>query len=184
MNGDQGTVSAAEFVQSTARALWLTMSNYKTIRSNIQGALADHEYELAAMQARFGLQIGIRAIIAQRRLSHIEGSPFEVLRKAFAETDPVRVLAFQLDRRNPKTPSEVADYCRACHDFVETTCGVSVANFTDAPTRDGEIEAAISTMEDLTELAGHLSVNLPWPPEDVTVLRLLRGKLADAKRAE
>lgn len=174
-------MAASEFVQSQARALWLAMSNYKTIRSNVEGALADGEFELAALQARFGLQIGIRYVIAQRGLYYVDGGPFDILRSRFAEDDPVRVRAFQLDRRNPLSTEDVVAYCDECHEFVEQTCGLSVAAFTDASSRDDQIEAAISQMEDITELAAHLGVSLPWPAEDVKILRLLRTKLLHAR---
>lgn len=65
-NSGRSQLPAPEFVQAQARALWLTMSNYKTIRSNIEGALDEDEYELAALQARFGLQIGIRSVIDRK----------------------------------------------------------------------------------------------------------------------
>ncbi len=181
-NGGRNQLPAPEFVQAQARALWLTMSNYKTIRSNIEGALDEGEYELAALQARFGLQIGIRSVIARRGLYYVDKGPFEVMRTYFAEDDPVRVKGFALDRSNPMTKEEVVAYCGDCHHFVETICGVTASALTDAVSRDDQIEAAIGLMEDVTGLADHLNVHLPWPGEDVVILRMLRSKLKNAQQ--
>lgn len=181
-NSGRSQLPAPEFVQAQARALWLTMSNYKTIRSNIEGALDEDQYELAALQARFGLQIGIRSVIARRGLYYVDKGPFEVMRTYFSEDDPVRVKGFALDRGNPMSADEVIAYCGECHYFVETICGVAASTLTDAVSRDDQIEAAIGLMEDVTGLAGYLNVHLPWPGEDVVILRMLRSKLKSAQQ--
>jgi len=153
------------------------MSNYKTIKENIHGALRDGEFELAALQARFSIQIGIRTVVADRGLSGHRGSPFEVLRSTFSVDDHIRVLAMHLDRCNPMSQREVVDYCTACQSFVEKDCGLTGGEYLASFSGDEQVEATIKTMEQLTSMAEHLKVELPWPAADIVMLRLLRDRI-------
>src|SRR6202030_1077507 len=99
--------------------------HYLTVRRNVVAALEVDEFELAAVQSRFSIQLGVRVKLAQAGIV-TEGvsSPFDALARDAGKGSPIYQRAIELDRTNPITPEDVRGYCASCHQFVEEYCDI------------------------------------------------------------
>jgi hypothetical protein len=172
-------MTANEFALSSAQLLWAVSSHYLTVRRNVQAALDADEYELAAVQSRFSIQLGVRVKLAQAGVV-TEGvsSPFEALARQSGKDSAIYRRAIELDRLNPITPHEVRGYSEQCHQFVQQYCDMPSTDRCPQINKDSDVDELLIRMRDLTNLADYLGIEISWPQEDLVIIETIRSRIA------
>jgi hypothetical protein len=172
-------MTANEFVLSSAQLLWAVSSHYLTVRRNVQAALDADEYELAGVQSRFSIQLGVRVKLAQAGVvTEGTSSPFEALAKQAGKDSAMYRRAIELDRYNPITPEDVRNYAGLCHQFVQQYCDIPSVERCPQINEDADVDKLLTRMRDLTELAKYLDVDISWPEEDLVIIETIRSRIA------
>jgi hypothetical protein len=166
--------SAGEFVQLMAKLVWSTASNYNTILGNIEAAVESGEWELAALQSRFSIHLGLR--IKLLAAGHLGGQGFDALSKLFGTDSEVYTEALRLDEASPMTPREVGDYAKECLEFVHRLCDLPPRSTFPRLSSNESVRQFVKTMRDVTSLAKFLDVRIAWPDEDLTILEEILAK--------
>ena len=172
-------MTANELALSASQLLWAVSSHYLTVRRNVQAALDADEYELAAVQSRFSIQLGVRVKLAQAGIV-TEGvsSPFEALARHMGKDSAIYRRAIELDRTNPITRGDVHRYAELCHQFVEQHCDIPSADRCPQINSDRDVDALLSRMRGLTDLAKYLNIDITWPEDDLVIIETVRGRIA------
>jgi hypothetical protein len=172
-------LTANEFVMLKARSLWLIGTNYSNVQKGIDNALRAGEFELAALQARFSLQLGIRIKLAgEGHAMDGVGGPFEALASyAGKESDFYRAIT-ALDRENPLDADEVRRYCTKCRDFITRHCGLAEMEAFLRVESDDDVKILLRRMRELSDMASYLGAPVTWPQSDLSLVEAMAASLA------
>jgi hypothetical protein len=172
-------ITANEFVLSSAQLLWAVSSHYLTVRRNIRAALDADEYELAAVQSRFSIQLGVRVKLAQAGvITEGSSSPFEALARNSGKDSAIYRRAIELDRVNPITREDVHKYTELCHEFVQQYCDIPGSERCPQISEDSDVDQLLIRMRDLTNMANYLGIGISWPEEDLVIIETIRSRIA------